>query len=343
MYLQARAESLHPLAEPQFERMNSINPPSCVSLKTPLVWDEEVYALGRDNTGDGKLFKYSLANNEWSNLFIPSSIYASNSVLTTYCSRLLLISGKNMTVWEFSSNDFAFKPSSIKPIPRTHLKHFYDDFITMNKDKYLIITYVRRNVSPIFLQSIYDGRDWNFKQFCPPDRIMSALTYQMAIGCHVAVTIASFQGCNGIVCVQKASMPTFDEDEGRPISWEVLEKISCIKCDRMEHPTILNNQQFFFVDSQGLIFAFFIQSPIVPVVWGNSGVKFQYAPYLVGLPNETMLMIGMVGDQHGGQLDIIKVSQKGNTLASNYNSACSLFWLVNIVTIIMATYVMHQN
>ena len=52
---------LHPIAEPQFERINSPNAPSLRSLKAPVVWNEDVYALGRDHCSESKLFRYSLS------------------------------------------------------------------------------------------------------------------------------------------------------------------------------------------------------------------------------------------------------------------------------------------
>ena len=155
---------LYPLAEPLFEQMNSPNPPSLHSLKAPVVWNEDVYALGRDSNGDGKLYQYSLSNNEWSDLSVPSSIYASHSVLTTYSSKLLLISGKNMSLWEFSNNNFAFKESSIKPIPSTHLSQRFGDIIATSSDtEYLIITYGKTHEPSdrvIFVKLIYNDRDW---------------------------------------------------------------------------------------------------------------------------------------------------------------------------------------
>ena len=281
--------------------------------------------LGRDQ-GGGKLFKYSVSNNVWSDFSVPSSIYETNSVLLTYCSKLLLISGKSMTVWEFSSNDFTFKQSYIQPVP---LQDNFFTFIAVSKDEDITIVEERHlwRRTPTFILSIYDGRGWKVRPHEPnrPRLHLSGYRWEMVVGSHAIVVIeCSTFGRN--VIVRKAPIPSFGEDEDRfrDLDWENLEVISSIEfrtqiCER-NYSTILHDQQLYFVDPQGRIFMSFTRPPILPVLWGNSGVNFQRPPYMVGLPDGTMLMIGMVEHQDGSQLDIIKVSQKGNKLESRVYS-----------------------
>ena len=140
---------------------------------------------------------------------------------------------------------------------------------------------------------------------------------------------------NGLVTrVQKAPIHSFcEDDKSNRINWEELDIISCPKFNELvrahvwhgrRYFIILHNQQLYFVHSQGEIFMSFIQPLIVPVIWGNSGVKFEHAPYFVGLPDGTMLMIGMIGKQESqlyeeldAELEVIKVSQRGNNLYSH--------------------------
>ena len=304
--------------EPQFERMNSINPPSVFFLKPPVLWNEDVYALGRDSNEDGTLFKYSLANNDWSDFSVPSSIYASNSVLTTYCSKLLLISGKDMTMWEFSSNDFAFKPSNIKPIPSTLRCHDFDDFIAISKDECLIVCMKHRVPywHPVFVQMIYNGRNWKFSKYESIGKFgfHSAYCHEVLIDSHDIVIVA-FSDWGKVVRVLKAPILWSRSSSASPIEWEELAvasfaEFSELVCS-MQCSILLHSQQLYFVDAQGVIFTSFIQPPVLPVVWGKSGVNFQHVPHLVGLPNGAMLVIGMIEHQHGSQLDIIKVGQTG--------------------------------
>ena len=324
--------------------MSSINPPSFVSFKPPLVWKKDVYALGRNQGGDGKLFKYSVSSNMWSDFSVPSSIYTSNSVLLTYCSKLLLISGENMTLWEFSSNDFTFKQSCIKPIPP---QHNFNDFIATSKGEYLIIMWYIKHLRPIsFL--FYDGRDWNYRQYELTGRFHSGYCCNVILDSHAIVVIASPQWDKvNVVRVQKAPILRFseDKDENCSCAYTELEIISFAEFDRLicrrNYSAILHNQQIYFVDSQGIIFTSFIQSPILPLVWGNSGVHFQQALYMVGLPDGIMLMIGMVEHQDGSQLDIIKVSQKGNRLSSVVFA--KLFWNPGVILLIKMGACCHSH
>ena len=306
----------HPLVEPQFERMNSINPPSVFHLKAPVLWNEDVYALGRDSNEKGKLFKYSIANNDWSDFPVPSSIYASKSLLTTYCSKLLLISGKDMTIWEFTHS--AFKVSSIKPIPNTLRRSDFDDFTAISKDECLIVCMKRRVLYPRIGQLIYNGMNWKciHSEYDSINKFgfHSAYHHEVLIDTCDVIVIA-FSDWGNMVRVLKAPMTWSNGLDVSPIEWEELAVASFAefnaKVCRRQCSIILHSQQLYFADAQGAIFTSFIQPPVLPVVWSKSGINFQHIPSLMGLPNGTMLMIGMIEHQHGSQLDVIKFGQIG--------------------------------
>ena len=309
--------AVYPLSEPTFERMNSLNPPSI--LKRPLVWNENVYALGRDYEDDGKLYKYSLLSNEWSSFSVPSSIYASHSVLTTYNSKLLLISGKNMTLWEFSNNDFAFKESCIKPIPSKYCSDILNDnVLTTSSDEYLIIVYADYQDRSRSNLLIYNGRDWKFRhRLTQGGSVTGKNIYMAAIDSHAVYEIILYLRRNHNVGIRRTLIPSYDEikdEDMAPRGGEMLEMNSLEEFNALLHrrsySIIIQDQQFYCVDSEGIIFTAFIQPPILPIVWGNSGVNFDYlAPHLVRLPDGALLMIGTID---GSQLDVIKVGQKGN-------------------------------
>ena len=304
---------MYPLSEPVFERMNSLNPPSLRSLKAPVVWNEDVYTLGRDCEGDGKLYKYSLSSNEWSSFSVPSSIYASDSVLTTYTSKLLLISGKNVTLWEFSNNDFTFKESCIKPIPSTYPTQFPQNILATSSDTYLIIGYMAYR-SRTLLIIYYDGRDWKLRKL-NMFRTSEFYSDMVAIDNH-AVFIVESSRWGDYVSVQRVLIPSFDKSEDEVMAKTLPEMISLKEFNALlrgrKYSIIIQNQQFYCVDSKGIIFTAFVQPLILPIVWGDSGITFDQAPHLVGLPDGSLLMIGTISNQDGSQLKVIKVSQKGN-------------------------------
>jgi hypothetical protein len=221
-----------------FERMNSLNPPSLRSLKQPVVWNEDVYALGRDSKGDGNLYKYSLSSNEWSNFSVPSSIYASNSVLTSYCSMLLLINGESMALWEFSNKDIAFKESCIKPIPSTYLSQCSDDhnILATSSDKYLIVACkTDRRDRRLFLQLIYNGRYWKFGQ---PEAISKLLPSGEYIGLAAIDSRAIFatKFRRNHFSILRAPIPSFDEGKDEEMAetyWEKLEIMSIKEFDAL--------------------------------------------------------------------------------------------------------------
>ena len=313
---------MYPLSESIFERMNSLNPPSLRSLKTPVVWNEDVYALGRDWKGNGKLYKYSLSSNEWSNFSVSSSIYASYSVLATYNSELLLISGMDLTLWEFNNSDFAFRESCIKPIPSKYCSHVFDIHAT-SSDEYLIIIYETWNGGGRQHNLlIYNGRDWKIRQLEGSDSLTMNI-HKMAIDSHAVYDITHCEWRNDIH-IERALIPSYDEIKDEDIAtirWETLEKMLLEEFDELLrgsiYSIIIQDQQFYFVDSKGIIFTAFLQPPILPIVWGNSGINFQQAPHLVGLPDRALLMIGTIIHQDGTQLDVIKINQKGNLFINN--------------------------
>ncbi len=304
--------------EPQFQRMNSINPPPVFHLKAPVLWNEDIYALGRDSNEDGKLFKYSLDNNEWSVFPVPSSIYASHSLLTTYRSKLLLISGKDISIWEFSSCDLAFKASSIKPIPSTLCQDDFDDFIATSKDECLIVCMKRRAFSPGIGHMIYNGRNWKISKYEYINkfgRFHSAYQHEVLINTRDIIIIA-FSDWGNVVRVLRAPILWPKSFGGMsPLEWEELAVASFAEfnakvCNR-QCSIVLHSQQLYFADAQGAIYTSFVQPPVLPVVWGKSSINFQHIPHVMELPNGTVLMIGMVKHQHGSQLDVIKVGQIG--------------------------------
>lgn len=64
------------------------------------------------------------------------------------------------------------------------------------------------------------------------------------------------------------------------------------------------------------------------MIWGYSGIKFQESPHFVGLPDGSMLMIGMVGGRHESRIDVVKVSHKGK-LASVKSAKCTPWFELN--------------
>ena len=307
---------LHPLVEPRFERMNSINPPSVFHLKAPILWNEDVYALGRDSKEEGKLYKYSLTKNEWSDYPVPSSIYASNSILTTYCSKLLLISGKDMTIWEFSSsNRSAFKESSVKPIPSTLRQNDFNLIIAISKNECLIVCMKRPTLYPRISQLIYNGMNWKCirSEYDSINKFGFHSAYRFEVLFDTCdVIIIAFSDWGNVVRVFKAPTPWSKSSDTSCIDWEELAVASFTefnaKVCKRECSIFLHSQQLYFADAQGAIFTSFIHPPVLPVVWGKSN---QHLPHLMGLPNGAMLMIGMIECQHGSQLDVIKVDQIG--------------------------------
>ena len=140
-----------------------------------------------------------------------------------------------------------------------------------------------------------------------------------AIDSHAVYNIIHHDWCNDI-SIQRALIPSFDEikdEDMATILWEELEMMSLEEFDELlcgrKYSIIIQDQQFYCVGSKGIIFTAFVQPPIVPMVWGSSGINFHQAPHLVGLPNGALLMIGTIGNQDGeSQLDVIKVSHRGN-------------------------------
>ena len=343
--------------EPQFERMNSLNPPSFDSLKAPVVWNGDVYALGRDRNDKGKLFKYSLSKNEWSQISIDHPIYVSGCVLTTYHSKLLLISGEDtMTIWEFINNEF--KPSCIEPVPSTFPKLKKANVFTISTDKDLIIVSWNRSWYLDFVQFIYDGREWRVRKCCDwktrehyendsVGKHRGESTEFLTDGYEIFWIISKYGRVTSIWKVSIRSSHSFS------LQWKRCDIISCQRSvhkwehyslghthGRKDYFKILHNQQFYFIDRQGKIITAFIQSStIVSIIWGKSNVYFLDTPYLVGLPDGTMLMIGKHGPQTdpefeliipqggpGTELDVIKVSHKGITLISrvfNMDALCA--------------------
>ena len=301
--------------ECQSERMNSTNAPSLHSLKRPVVLNDDVYALGRDLAGNGKLCKYSLTSNEWSVFSMSQSVYATHSVLTTYRSKLLLISGKDRTIFEFSIKDFVFNETSIQPFPRTkRAVHTYDFMATSNND-YLIVMDCSYRVAPIRSLSVFDGNSWK-SRLCEMNMGFPPSAYRLdnMISEHVAVIVAHSNWGNEVRFF-KAPLILGEGDDSSDIEFKEVDVISYEEFDKLVCrrgcATVLHNDNVYFADSHGVVFTAFIQPPIVPIVWGNSGNEFQQVPHVVGLSDGTLLLIGTTAEEKGSTLDVIKVKQQG--------------------------------
>ena len=304
--------------ETQFERMNSVNVPSVKSLKDPVVLNDDVYTLGHDwHTGDGKLYKYSPSSNEWSEYAMSQSVYATHSILTTYRSKLLLISGKDMSIWEFSVTDLAFKKSCIGPLPQKLARDEVDrrpaDYlIATSRGDYLIImdSYLTYELL------VFDGKSWT-SRWCHKtyyyDGFHSGYKFRVVISAHTAIVVA-FSDWGDVVRMLEAPLTLHLKDEDTSSNSHEVDVISSEEFNELvctARSTIINNENIYFVDSHGVVFTSFIQPPIIPLVWGRSGVNFQQAPCIAGLSDGTLLLIGTVKEKHGSTLDVIKVKQQG--------------------------------
>ena len=228
-----------------------------------------------------------------------------------------------MTLWEFSNSDFTFKESCIKPIPSMMIlyRHLESDVLATSSYKYLIIAY--KGHSNIINQLIYNGRDWKLRQLESKKRSGSYWDV-VAVDSHAVFVVDSYRWRSNI-SIWRALISSFDRSKDKDIDvdvdygyWEMLEMISLEEFDAILHgrkySSLVQNHQFYCIGSRGIIFTAFLQPPILPVVWGNSGVKFDQAPHLVGLPDEALLMIGTIRQQDGSRLDVIRVSQKGTII-----------------------------
>lgn len=328
----------HPLLQIQFEQLSSNNPPSVSSVKTPVVWNGDIYALGRDHLNRGSLLKYSISHNEWSITLVPSKIYTSYSVLTTYLSELILISGQNWTIWEFDYNCNVFKESCIPPVPGP--KHSMTSVAT-SEDKYLIVA---PGILHLFDEledddhdhticvQIFDGSSWRAQQYdlsaLPYDYGSSMIRWTTFIGNRTMfVAWCNDEGSRVLSSIYKAPLLLGECDVSMTIiKLEIY--VEEIDYPRIypQHSLFLLNNQLFIIDSQGIIHTTYMQPPI-GVIWilnsiGNS-ISFRQAPHIVALPNGELLVVGIVmyydhknwEDQSErtskSQLDVINVHRKG--------------------------------
>ena len=350
----ANTDWSHPLLQVQFEHLNSgNNAPSINSLKAPVILNREIYALGRDHLNIGCLLKYSIIHNEWSKISVPTTIYTSYSVLTTYLSKLILISGQNGTVWEFDCNYSVFKESCIEPVPGWKVCHW--TFDVASQDKYLIVASdtLFRDDSDIddhaICVHIFDGTSWSVRQYdstiCLTLRSHeSQKSITTIIDNHTIFEVElDAEKESYVTCIFKAPLLLEEsEDTLSVIEWE---RIYVNVCRSYGYPgqqslLLLNNQQLLFLaDSQGKIFTIFIQpttGAVEKFKIADGGYHFRQAPHLVGLPNGELLMVGRVilDDNCKSQLDVIKVHHKGTmivfTLVTSHSVVC-----VNIMYLII--------
>lgn len=311
--------------------------------------DENVYALGRDLAGEGKLFQYSILNNEWKVIPVPSEVFATNSVLIAYCSKLLLISGETMKIWEFSHSQLDFKLSLIEPVPSGET--CFQDFYVTSKEKCLIVTLIPADWEVILSETkmarskeivhvIFDGRMW---------RLKSVRYNILCSGPHMH-RIRNKSGVTEISNISVFSDSTmflfvagFDFIHNEPESLRIykttllLDKLTTndalpahcnwIECDviyfpkffsllntpKFLHFILFHNHQLYFTDLNGAIFTIFDQSLIIPMLLVDSGCHFKTCPHIIALSDETMLMIGVIEEEQGAQLDVIGITEKGES------------------------------
>ena len=159
---QANTDWSHPLLQIQFEQLNSNNPPSIKSLKAPVVWNGDIYSLGRDQLNRGSLLKYSIPHNKWSITLVPSEIYTPYSVLTVYLSKLILISGQNGTMWEFDCISNVFKESCIEPVPEPKSQRC----VVAGVGKHLVVASEESHSHySNDCVHIYDGSSWSARHY----------------------------------------------------------------------------------------------------------------------------------------------------------------------------------
>ena len=250
---------------------------------------------------------------------VPSEIYASYSVLVTYLSKLILISGKNRTIWEFDYRCNIFKESCIEPVPGPK-----DSFVATSEGKYLIVV-PEMGVHCWGLHDhtvyvhIFDGTSWSAQQY---EFISSGSNTKWAtiVGNHTTIVV-KFDDEGNVISLYKAPLLLGEcKDSVTIVKWERL-SISVTEIeDYWRYPgqrsLLLFNNQLFLTDSRGMISTTFIE-PLIGVIWifVDSNVCFRQAPHIVRLPDGELLMMGIViRDDHSeskSQLDVIKVHHKG--------------------------------
>ena len=298
-------------------------------MKTPVVWNGDIYALGRDHLNRGSLLKYSISHNEWSITLVPSEIYTPYSVLTTYLSELILISAQNRTIWEFDCNHNVSKESCIAPIPGPK-----DSIVATSQDKYLIVA---PEMYGLFIFDddddhavcvhIFDGTSWSAQQYDLTSLLSgSDIRWTTIIGNHTLFVVeCDDQGT--VMSLYKAPLLLGEcKDSMTILKLEIMcrhvEEIDYLWKYPGQRSSLLLNNQLFLADSQGVIFTTYIQPPI-EVVWifADSGISFRQAPHIVRLPNGELLMVGIVihcdhedlddQSESKSQLDVISVHHKG--------------------------------
>lgn len=322
---QANIDWSHPLLHIQFEQLNSNNPPSVNSVKAPVVWNGDVYALGRDHLNRGSLLKYSITHNKWSITLVPSEIYTPYSVLTTYLSELILISAQNRTIWEFDCNNDVFKESCIDPVPGPK-----DSFVATSQDNYLIIA---PEMYGMFLFDddddhvvsvyIFDGTSWSAQQYDLTSLSSGSNVKWTTIIGNRTIFVVESDDDGRVTLLYKAPLLLGEcKDSMKILMCNRMDEIDCLWRYPGQRSLLLLNNQLFLADSQGVICTTYIQPPI-EVVWifVDSGISFRQAPHIVRLPNGEWLMVGIIihcdhedlDDQSviNSQLDVISVHHKG--------------------------------
>ena len=223
----------------------------------PVVLNDDVYTLGRDHTGDGKLYKYSPSSNEWSEYAMSQSVYATHSVLTTYRSKLLLISGKDLSIWEFNVTDLAFEESCIGPLPRkrAHDERRPADYLTAtSRGDYLLIMDCSHYSSRIYDLLVFDGKSWTSRQckrYCYSS-FHSAYNFRVVSTAHVAVIVAFSSWGNVVRMLEAPLIPDNNEHTSSDcVEFKEVEVISSEECNALvctrAHSIIIHYDKVYFV------------------------------------------------------------------------------------------------
>ena len=155
---------LHPLAEYRViqlkNRLGDHWEYTNEHVHVPVLWNGDVYNM-IEGYRECKLLKYSTSNDSWSDYAIPCDIMVWSwtnhvHILTTYHSKLLLISGADNEVWEFDANESIFKPSPDITLPENWE---YEHVAAASEGDYLLTIRRARDRSKI-LVNIFDGSTW---------------------------------------------------------------------------------------------------------------------------------------------------------------------------------------
>ena len=179
-----RSDLLHPSDDYVIEELNSdvsIHESvwySPLNVHVPVLWNGDVYMTDSATKEDEqcKLLKYSTSRDSWSNFVISCNIKERRTidkehshVLTTYDSKLLLVSGADsesldptmspIKVWEFDATKSTFKPSPDIILPLRRTTFIQCHVAAASEGKYLIIG-GKLHHGDIMQCYLYNGTTW---------------------------------------------------------------------------------------------------------------------------------------------------------------------------------------